>query len=130
MERPWVTPQEVKEYTDSEKVKARSDAKLAYDIARAEKYVIFHTHNKFDDEAYSEQLPSDVKMAVVLLSEAYANKAINVKDGTKTSETFDDYAYTIDLSSDELENLGLGPLLDDYIITPQCGKVTMKLRSL
>lgn len=130
MERPWVTPEEVKEYSDSDKVKARSDTKLAFDIARAEKYVIFNTHNKFNTDEYEEQLPSDVKMAVILLSEAYANKAINVKDGTKSSETFDDYAYTIDLSSDELENLGLGPLLDDYIITPESGKVTMKLRKL
>lgn len=130
MERPWVTPQEVKDYSDSDKVKARSDTKLAFDIARAEKYVIFHTHNKFNTDEYAEQLPSDVKMAVVLLSEAYANKAINVKDGTKSSETFDDYAYTIDLSSDELENLGLGPLLDDFIITPESGKVNMKLRKL
>ncbi|MDD2979534.1 MAG: DUF3199 family protein [Hespellia sp.] len=130
MERPWVRPQEVKDYSDSDKVKARSDEKLAFDIARAEKYVIFNTHNKFDSEEYKEKLPSDVKMAVILLSEAYALKSIGMKDGTKSAETFDDYSYTIDLSVDELANLGLGPLLDDYVISPESGKVTMKLRSL
>lgn len=130
MERPWVSSQEVKDYSDSDKVKARSDTKLAFDIARAEKYVIFNTHNKFDSEEYKEQLPSDVKMAVILLSEAYALKAIGMKEGSKSSETFDDYSYTMDLSADELERLGLGPLLDDYVITPESGKVNMKLRKL
>lgn len=130
MIRPWVTPEEVKKYSDSDKVQARSDEKLAFDIVRAEKYVIFNTHNKFDTEEYEESLPEDVKMAVILLSEAYALKSISVKEGTKTSETFDDYSYTLDLNADELESLGLGPLLDEYIITPQSGKINMKLRKL
>ena len=60
MERPWVKPQQVKEYTSSPEVKNRSDTQLAYDIARAEKYVIFHTHNQFKAAEYSSKLPSDV----------------------------------------------------------------------
>lgn len=130
MERPWVKPEEIKEYSDSDKVIARSDKRLAFDIARAEKYVIFNTHNKFDIGEYKLQLPSDVKMAVILLAEAYALKSIGVKDGTKSAETFDDYSYTIDLSVDELANLGLGSLLDDYVLSPESGKTIMKLRKL
>lgn len=38
MQRPWVQPAEVKEYSESAKVAARSDVRLAYDIARAERY--------------------------------------------------------------------------------------------
>ena len=44
MQRPWVQPAEVKEYSESAKVAARSNVRLAYDIARAERYVIYHTH--------------------------------------------------------------------------------------
>ena len=57
MQRPWVQPAEVKEYSESAKVAARSDVRLAYDIARAERYVIYHTHNRFDTEEYEKELP-------------------------------------------------------------------------
>ena len=117
MQRPWVQPAEVKEYSESAKVAARSDVRLAYDIARAERYVIYHTHNRFDTEEYEKELPQDVRMAVILLAEAYAKQAITQKEGAKSSETFD-------------ENLGLALMLDDYIIQPDNGKVTMKLRKL
>lgn len=130
MERPWVKPEQVKEYSSSDKVKARSDAQLAFDIARAEKYVIFHTHNKFDTEKYENELPSDVTMAVILLAEAYAKQAIAQKDGTMSSETFDDYSYTLDTDSDIADNLGLGLMLDEYVLSEDNGKVVMKLRKL
>lgn len=129
MERPWIQPQEVKDYSDSAKVKARSDAQLKFDIARAEKHVIFLTHNTFSTEEYAT-LPSDVRMAVVLLAEAYAKQSIAQKDGIMTSETFDDYSYTIDTEVDLDAKLGIGPLLDDYVLEPSKGKVTMKLRKL
>lgn len=130
MNRPWVKPSDVIEYTDSAKVKTRENTKLEYDIARAEKYVIFHTHNKFDSERYEIELPSDVKMAVILLAEAYAIKGINAIEGIKKSESFDDYSYTLDTESDVINKLGLGPLLEDYVITPNSGKAVVKLRSL
>ena len=129
MERPWIQPQEVKDYSDSAKVKARSDAQLKFDIARAEKHVIFLTNNTFSTEEYAT-LPSDVRTAVVLLAEAYAKQSIAQKDGIMTSETFDDYSYTIDTEADLDAKLGIGPLLDDYVLEPSKGKVTMKLRKL
>ena len=48
-ERPWATPEEVKEYTDYPSVKKRDDAKLKIDITRAEQYVISYTNNKFEE---------------------------------------------------------------------------------
>ena len=69
-------------------------------------------------------------MAVVLLAEAYAKQSIAQKDGIMTSETFDDYSYTIDTEADLDAKLGIGPLLDDYVLEPSKGKVTMKLRKL
>ena len=129
MNRPWVTPAQVKDYTSSDKVKERGDSKLAFDIARAEKYVIFHTHNRFTAPEYNFSIPSDVAMAIILLAEAYAKQACLQKEGTLKSETFDDYSYTID-DSKLAENLGLGTLLEEYVLPEDSGKVTMKLRKL
>lgn len=130
MQRPWVKPEQVRSYSSSSKVQDRSDEQLAFDIARAEKYVIFYTHNKFDSEEYANGLPSDVTMAVILLAEAYAKQAITQKDGAMSSETFDDYSYTLDTDSDIAERLGLGTMLDEYVIPEDNGKVVMKLRKL
>ena len=130
MKRPWILPDEIREYTSSQKVKDRTDSQLAYDIARAEKYVIFHTHNKFESEEYESGLPSDVTMAVILLAEAYAKQAITQKDGVMSSETFDDYSYTVDIGSDIADNLGLGAMPEEYVLPEDQGKVVMKLRKL
>lgn len=129
MNRPWVKPEEVIEYSQSAKVKSRSVKQLAFDIARAERYVIFHTHNKFDGDKYLASIPDDVKMAVIILAEAYAKQAIIQKDGIMQSESFDDYSYTASSDTDLAEKLGLGLLLDDYVLE-KSGKVTMKLRKL
>ena len=40
----WVTPEEIREYTDIKAVRERSDSKLRVDITRAEQYVITYTH--------------------------------------------------------------------------------------
>ncbi len=130
MKRPWIEPKQIRDYTSSAKVEARTDTQLAYDIARAEKYVIFHTHNKFDSEEYENELPSDVTMAVILLAEAYAKQAITQKDGVMSSETFDDYSYTVDIGSDIANGLGLGAMLKEYVLPEDQGKVVMKLRKL
>ena len=130
MERPWGKPQQVKEYTSSPEVKNRSDTQLAYDIARAEKYVIFHTHNQFKAAEYSSKLPSDVIMAVILLAEAYAKQAIVQKNGAMSSETFDEYSYTIDTNFDIADSLGLGAMLEEYVLPEDSGKTVMKIRKL
>ena len=36
MLRPWVSPQDLKDYTEIKEIKERTDKKLAFDIARAE----------------------------------------------------------------------------------------------
>lgn len=130
MKRPWIEPQQIREYTSSQNVKDRTDSQLAYDIARAEKYVIFHTHNRFDSEEYENGLPSDVTMAVILLAEAYAKQAITQKEGAMKSETFDDYSYTVDTEADIADSLGLGTMLAEYVLPEDRGKVVMNLRKL
>ncbi len=130
MKRPWIEPQQIREYTSSPKVEARTDSQLAYDIARAERYVIFHTHNRFEAEEYESKLPSDVTMAVILLAEAYAKQAITQKEGALSSETFDDYSYTVDTETDIADSLGLGMMLAEYVLPEDNGKVAMNLRKL
>ena len=60
-ERPWVMPEEVKEYSEIPVVQKRSDARLVVDITRAEQYVITYTKNSFQD---LEEIPQEVKMAL------------------------------------------------------------------
>ena len=131
MERPWITPDNVREYTASEKVKARSDIQLRFDISRAENYVIYYTHNRFNTDEYTEKIPDDIEMALILLAEAYALKSQNALTvGSVKSETFDDYSYTIDTErTDLIADLQLGPMLDPYVLSDD-GKVDMKLRKL
>ena len=126
--RPWVSPEDVKSYTSHKDVAVRADQKLMFDIARAEKKVMHITNNKFDDYV---EIPCDVKMAVILIAEAYAKNDIEAaKEKKIKSETFDDYSYTADSVTINLDSLDLEDLLSDYIITAGIGKTMMKLRIL
>ena len=129
VQRPWITPEDVKEYTDQKDVQERSEAKLKYDIIRAEQRVINITHNRFDGDNYTE-LPEPVRMALILLAEAYAK---NTVEGTRKqikSETFDDYSYAAEAATIDFDTLDLEELLADYIIPVGTGRVVMNLRKL
>lgn len=128
MGRPWVTPKEVKEYSDLPAVQNRQDEKLQKDIKRAESYIIHYCHHNFSAEKYAGNIPEDVKMADVLLAEYYAYSKQNI--GNKTSETFDDYSYTTSDNQIELATLGLEALLDDYVEEKADEQFIMRLRKL
>lgn len=130
--RPWVLPKEVKAYTDIEAVQQRKKEKLEIDIARAEQYVITYTRNRF--EGYTD-IPAPVKTAVILLAEAYASYANQLKKtggGAVKSETFDDYSYTAGEGTfeDFVKALDLAALLDDFVIKQASGTITMRMRRL
>lgn len=131
-DRPWVTPENVREYTETAEVQQRSEARLEVDIARAEQYVITYTHNRF--ESYS-QIPGPVKTAVILLAEAYASYANQLKKtggGAVKSENFDDYSYTAGEGTFEnfVKALDLAALLDDYVIAEPRNGITLRMRKL
>lgn len=133
--RPWVTPQDIRDYTDRQSVKDRTDAKLSIDISRAEQYVISYTHNRFEDPEKYPELPEPVKTAVILIAESYAAYAadLGTRTGTLKSESFDDYSYTAADTTYIIGNLDLGPLLDDYIDADKArskNAVTMRMRKL
>lgn len=131
-ERPWVLPKEVKAYTDIEAVQQRKREKLQMDISRAEQYVINYTRNRFEDY---ETIPVPVKTAVILLAEAYASYANQLKKtsgGVLKSETFDDYSYTAGEGTLEtsVRALDLSALLDDFVVPGARGNITMRMRRL
>ena len=129
-ERPWITPEELKEYTDFEEVKTRDGKKLKIDIARAESWVIDYCNNRFDDAEKYPTIPENVKWAVLLISEAYAHNAVEQTKARLKSETFDDYSYTAESTIIDVGKLGTESLLDDYVVVQPLNSVTMRLRRL
>ena len=133
--RPWVTPQEVKKWSERPSVKKRSKERLEIDILRAEQYVIAFTRNDFSDQARWPTIPKQVRIAVIMLAEQYAANAAAVgaggaASGMFKSERFDDYAYTIADTDFQIDNLKLGELLNEFIEQAGPGNVVMKLRKL
>lgn len=129
-ERPWATPEELKEYTEFEEAKNRADSKLKIDISRAESWVIDYCNNRFDDPEKYPNIPENVKTAVLLIAEAYAHNAVEQTKVRLKSETFDDYSYTAESSIIDVGKLGVESLLDDYVVVQPLNGVTMRLRSL
>lgn len=124
--RPWVTPQEVRDYTEIQSVQERSDTRIAVDVSRAEQYVISYTNNDFSDY---EEIPKNVKTAVILLAETYGYNSVVSSQSIK-SETFDDYSYTAENSIVSFNTLGIEPLLEGFIRVKPRNGVTMRLRRL
>ncbi len=123
--RPWVTPEEVKEYSSEPCISSRTEARLRMDISRAESYILAYTRNKglLDDNIYPT-IPDDIRNAVIILAEYYGVQSVN---RGYTSESFDDYSYSKDASTAvDISLLGLDYLLDDYIISEGSGKITLE----
>jgi hypothetical protein len=127
--RPWVTPDEVRDYSENSNVQKRTDVRLKMDITRAEQYVITYTRNDFSNAEKFPTIPENVHLAVILIAEQYAIKAATIKSGAYKSETFDDYSYTLRETEAMFENLSLGSLLDEFKNEDK-GTVTMKMRKL
>lgn len=125
--RPWITPEDVKNYTSHKDVAERPAEKLAFDISRAELKIIHLTNNKFEDY---EELPEPVRIAAILVAEAYAKNGIEATKKKIKSESFDDYSYTVESSVIDLDSLDLDELLADYVVEKGIGKVKMVLRNL
>ena len=122
----WITPDEVREYSDIKAVKERNDSKLSVDITRAQQYIVTYTHNDFNE---FDEIPIAVKTAALILSEAYAHNS-NISSNEKKSETFDDYSYTAESVLISAQSLDLAALLDEFVITKPNNSVTMRMRKL
>ena len=128
VKRPWVYPDDVKEYSSYADVQSRDDEKLEVDIIRAEQAVIAYTNNRLDSDEYTE-VPKSIRTAVILLAENYAHSAYQMSKAYK-SETLDDWSYTSNDAQLSVSDLGLEALLDEFKITTSTGNVFMRLRKL
>ena len=126
MERPFVTPEEVKSYTDFDTVKNRDDEKLKIDIMRAESHIIALTHNDFKDY---DEIPMDIKTAIIIVADCIANNAVE-QTTEMSSETYDDYSYIRKQNITAVEDLDIACLIEPYIKDATTGKVGFKLRAL
>lgn len=140
--RPWVEPSEVREYSEFSCVQERSEHRLTVDIARAEQYIIWYCGRDFHDMA----LPESVRLATLILAEAYAYNAsaaggdgatgTTVSSGGKRlkSETYDDYSYTSDDGAYSLVYDGSGKSVFDqieWLLFPwRRKKITLRTRVL
>lgn len=130
-DRPWITSQEIKDYTDYPKVQNRTDIKLQTDIIRAENYIIQKTNNDFADNDKYPVIPPDIKLATMLIAEFYANTATQDPQKQYKSETFKDYSYTVDNAVTNVTDIDIEALINPYIIAESANsKVNMKLRKL
>ena len=117
MQRPWISPDDVKEYTDYPEVAERSEGKLKQDILRAEMKIIKITNNRFDDDEKYPEITEQVKLATILVAEAYAKNLVERATKKIKSETFDDYSYELTETKDiDISGLDLDELLADFVI--------------
>lgn len=106
-----ISPKDIIDYTDFGSVKARSDEKLKFDIIQAKQDIFRYCGHDFKDY---EEIPDEVKLAFIKLSEYYAlinSDEANIR-GIK-SESLGDYSYTL---QDGTKNvLSLRSLLDAHV---------------
>lgn len=128
--RPWITPEDLTEYTDIKAVQERKVEKLKMDIFRAEQKIISITNNSFDDDEKYPEIPEQVRMATLLLSEAYAkNDTERAKEKKLKSETFDDYSYTAESGEINIDDLDIYGLLSEFI-EASGGNTLFRIRKL
>lgn len=128
--RPWITPEDLTEYTDIKVVQERKPNKLKTDIFRAEQKIISITNNSFDDDEKYPEIPEQVRVAALLLSEAYAkNDVERAKEKKLKGETFDDYSYTAESGEINIDDLDIYGLLSDYIVSSG-GNTLFRIRKL
>lgn len=103
--------------TDYPEVAERSEGKLKQDILRAEMKIIKITNNRFDDDEKYPEIPKQVKLATILVAEAYAKNLVERATKKIKSETFDDYSYELTETKDiDISGLDLDELLADFVI--------------
>lgn len=126
VERPWVTPEEVKSYSEVPCVQQRDNSKIEMDILRAEEAVINYTNNNFSD---CDTIPSAVKTAIMLLAEAYGYKAVTSTTAMQ-SETYDDYTYTAKNSEFNISDLDCDILLKPYVKSKSSGNARLRMKCI
>lgn len=118
MERPWVTTEELLEFTERSEVKKKSPAKIAVMISLAESKIISFCKHDFSNDDDYPTVPQDIKNATLILADALCYNDSLRTSGVVKSESFDDYSYTVDVGevSIDFDVLGISALLEPYTI--------------
>jgi hypothetical protein len=93
----YITPADVKTYSEFGAVQNRPDSKLEKDILRSETEIFAYCGHKFDDaEKYPSGPPEEVRLAIILLAEYYAltSSDESFAKGYK-SERIGNYSYSL-----------------------------------
>ena len=63
-------------------------------------------------------------------AEAYAKNSIEATKKQIRSETFDDYSYSVESGTVDIEGLDIDDLLAEYVLAKGRGKTVMRMRAL
>ncbi|MBC1209475.1 protein YqbG [Listeria booriae] len=112
----YITPQELKSYSEFEAVKERSDDSLSLDIIEAESDLESTLRQPISEVLdVDEKLPEKLRIALLKLAQFFA--LINSDDSIQkgyTSEKMSDYSYTIG-SGDSLKKPDISGLINGFI---------------
>lgn len=137
--RPWITPEYLRTYTNYDSVKNLTDEKLKFYIMRSEMYIIsigkkYYNIDFSNAEKYPTPVDEGLKLADAITTEHYA--LTSTDDSTfkgLKSETFDDYSYTkYDNQTGSINDLGILDILGSLVPSATTTKkpVMMRLRKL
>lgn len=125
---PYITPQELIDFTPIDAIKNRSTTLLTYDILEATAEIDQICGHDFNDTTVYPSIPDAVKLAALKLSQYFSivNSDESVIKAIK-SQNIGDFSF----SSDGVEKPSVMHLLRPYITsTPKTGNVRMRLSSL
>ncbi|MBC6308122.1 DUF3199 family protein [Listeria sp. FSL L7-1582] len=112
----YITPQELKSYSEFEAVQDRSDGSLLLDIIEAESELESTLRQPISEVLdVDEKLPEKLRIALLKLAQFFA--LINSDDSIQkgyTSEKMSDYSYTIG-SGDSLKKPDISGLINGFI---------------
>lgn len=118
MSRPWITPNELVQFTEHEGVKNKSPTRMDVMISLAESKIIAYCKHDFSDEEKYPELPEEVKNATLILADALCYNDSLRTSGKLKSESYDDYSYSVDVTetSTDFDILGITSLLDPFVL--------------
>ncbi|MBC1233156.1 DUF3199 family protein [Listeria booriae] len=112
----YITPKELKTYSEFESVQERSDESLLLDIIEAESDLESTLRQPISEVLdVDEKLPEKLRIALLKLAQFFA--LINSDDSIQkgyTSEKMSDYSYTIG-SGDSLKKPDISGLINGFI---------------
>lgn len=124
---PFLTPTEVKDFTEIAQIKSLPDNKVGYAILEAESEVFAHCGHDFSDQTKYPTLPDPVKLAILKLSQFYCLQTFDEATlKAIKSQNIGDYSY----STDGLIKPDTHNLLSNYVESFKGGNTRLRLGAI